>query len=101
MNEYGPPDLAVVAEAADGDQALRLALELEPDIVLLDLQMPGTPVLQMVPLLRERLPRTAVIIVTLLDPGEYRQLALMVGASDFVSKAALKTDLLPAIQHAA
>jgi DNA-binding NarL/FixJ family response regulator len=78
-------DMQVAGEARDGDQAIRLAAELTPDVVLLDIQMPGTDGITATRLiLAEGGPR--VIILTTFDLDEYVYEALRAGASGFLVK---------------
>jgi len=91
----------VVGTANGGQEALVKAQDLRPQVILLDLAMPDLPGLQAIPRLREVVPQTGIIALTLLDTSGYRQAALSAGADDFIPKAALNTDLLPAIQRLA
>jgi len=63
--------------------------------------MPGLSGLETIPLLRAMLPEASIIALTLLDAKVYRQATLAAGADDFVLKANLSTDLLPAIRRVA
>jgi two-component system nitrate/nitrite response regulator NarL len=91
----------VVGTANGGQEALTKTQTLRPQVILLDLAMPDLPGLQAIPRLRELSPQTGIIALTLLDTSGYRQAALSAGADDFIPKAALNTDLLPAIQRVA
>jgi DNA-binding NarL/FixJ family response regulator len=97
----GHEDLAVVGTARGGEEALKQARDLHPDVVLLDLAMPKLNGLGVIPHLRSTLPDMGIIVLTLLDASAYRQAALDAGADDFVSKTALVADLLPAIRRVA
>ena len=94
-------DVVVVGTGGGGEEALALAQDLQPDIVLIDLAMPGLTGLATIPLLRVMLPKVGIIALTVLDTNGYRQAALAAGADDFVAKASLDTDLLPAIRRVA
>jgi DNA-binding NarL/FixJ family response regulator len=94
-------DVAVVGAAGGGEEALALAEDLEPDIVLIDLAMPGLSGLETIPRLRAMLPAGGIIALTMLDTNSYWQAALAAGADDFVPKVSLDTDLLPAIRRVA
>jgi DNA-binding NarL/FixJ family response regulator len=94
-------DVVVVGTAGGGEEALALAEDQQPDIVLIDLAMPGLSGLATIPLLRIVLPEVGIIALTVLDTNGYRQAALAAGANDFVPKANLDTDLLPAIRRVA
>jgi DNA-binding NarL/FixJ family response regulator len=94
-------DVVVVGTAGGGEEALALAQDLQPDIVLIDLAMPDLSGLATIPLLRIVLPEVGIIALTVLDTNGYRQAALAAGANDFVPKASLDTDLLSAIRRVA
>lgn len=87
------PQIAVVGEAADGEQALRLALELAPDIVLMDIAMKGMNGLQATARLRQELPATRVIILSMHATGDYLQQALRAGAAGYILKEAATLEL--------
>ncbi|GAB3209478.1 response regulator [Marinactinospora thermotolerans] len=97
------PDIEVVAEAADGGEALRLAQELRPDVSLLDIRMPGLSGLEVVRRLSG--PGVAdplrVVMVTTFDIDEYVDDALENGASGFVLKSAGPALLVEAVRAAA
>jgi DNA-binding NarL/FixJ family response regulator len=94
-------DIVVVGAAGGGQEALALAQELQPDIVVIDLAMPGLSGLETIPRLRAVLPEVGIIALTVLDTNGYREAALAASANDFVPKATLDTDLLPAIRRVA
>ncbi len=92
-------DLMVVGAASCGDQALDLAPNLRPDVVLIDLAMPGLPGLETIPQLRALLPDARIITLTLMDTPSFRQAALDAGADAFVSKPTMRFELIPTIQR--
>ena len=92
-------ELTVIGVARGGEEALAQAQDLRPEVVLIDLNMPGLGGLETIPLLRAMPPEAGIIALTLLDPKVYRQAALAAGADDFVRKADLSADLLPAIRR--
>ena len=94
-------DIVIVGAAGGGEEALALAQDLQPDIVVIDLAMPGLSGLETIPLLRAMLPEVGIIALTVLDINSYWQAALAAGANEFVPKASLSTDLLPAIRRVA
>ena len=98
------PDLDVVGEASTGDETLRLAIELSPDLVLLDISMPGanTPGatgngIQTAARLREVAPATRVLILTMHEDKGLLREAVRAGASGYILKRAVEADLLTAI----
>ncbi|HSM57449.1 MAG TPA: response regulator transcription factor [Candidatus Sulfomarinibacteraceae bacterium] len=95
------PDMDVVGEASDGLQALQLAQELLPDVLLVDLEMPGMDGVDAVRRLAEKgLPSVAVII-SIYDSRENRRRARQAGAVAFVGKQQPTDVLLAAIRQAA
>lgn len=92
------PDIEVVGEAADATEAIEKAGALQPDIVLLDLTMPGTPGLEALGQIMEKAPATRVLILTMHDDEAYLRQALQAGASGYVLKKAADTDLISAIR---
>ncbi|WP_033218807.1 response regulator [Kitasatospora phosalacinea] len=95
------PDLTPVGEAADGDQAVRLALELQPDVVLMDVRMPGTDGIEATRQITRLCPRSRVLILTTFDLDEYAFAGLAAGASGFLLKNTRPEELLTAIRDVA
>jgi DNA-binding NarL/FixJ family response regulator len=93
------PDTEVIGEAADGEEAVRLARELHPGMVLMDISMPRMNGLEALRLTKQAWPDTKIIMVTIHDEEQYRAVATAGGADGFVLKKALGTDLLPAIRR--
>ncbi len=94
-------EVEVVGTLCRGDQAVAQARLLKPQIVLLDLSLPGLPGLQVIAQLRDAMPEIKVIVLTLLDIEAFRQGVLAAGAAAFVSKVNARTDLLSAIRAVA
>jgi len=98
----GKHDIAVVGDAADGDEGIRLALELKPDVVLMDLSMPhGKDGLTATAELKKQLPDTSVLILTMHDDDEYLFRAIQAGASGYILKSAPHEELVQAIHSVA
>ena len=95
----GEEGILVVGTAGSAEEALEKAKELQPQVILLDLVMPGMGGLNAIPRLRSMMPNVGVIVLTVLDAKAYREAADAAGADDFVAKASLYTDLIPAIQR--
>jgi two-component system, NarL family, nitrate/nitrite response regulator NarL len=99
IQEQYSPKLTLVGVAHDGYEALRQAKALQPQVVLLDLTMPGLSGLEVIPRLRAILPEVIIIILTGQRAEGYRRAALAAGADDFIAKATLATDIMPAIRR--
>jgi DNA-binding NarL/FixJ family response regulator len=95
------PDLELVGEAGDGEEALAVVERLQPDVVLMDVRMPGMDGVETTRRLVERGGRSRVIILTTFDLDEYAYAALRAGASGFLLKDAQPADLLSAIRAVA
>ena len=91
-------DLEVVGEAADGRAALDLAAQLRPDVVLMDIRMPGMDGLTATAQLTAAAPETKVLVLTTFHQDRYVFEALKAGAAGFVLKDVLAADLLAAIR---
>lgn len=94
-------DLAVVGQASNGVQGLRMALELVPDVILLDLVMPEMDGLQTLHELREAGVESRVIILTSYTDDQHVQPAINAGAIGYLHKNVMKAELLHAIRMAA
>ncbi|MEB1805860.1 MAG: response regulator transcription factor [Bacillaceae bacterium] len=95
----GKNDIEVVGEAAEGDEAIRKAQELKPDVILMDLSMPqGKGGLAATTEIKQLLPDTAVLVLTMHDDDEYLFNAIHAGASGYILKSSPHEDLLAAIQ---
>jgi DNA-binding NarL/FixJ family response regulator len=93
------PDIEVVGEAADGKQAIELAAKLSPDIIVMDLVMPGMNGMQAAQQLHTEYPDIKVLILSMYDDDEYVCQILKAGASGYVLKRAASDDLLRAIRE--
>jgi DNA-binding NarL/FixJ family response regulator len=92
------PDLDVIGEAGDGASAVAIADSLHPDVVLMDIRMPGMDGIQATSLIVAARPQSRVLILTTFDLDEYVLAGLKAGASGFLLKDAPTTDLLTAIR---
>ena len=80
------PRLEVVACAGDGEEAIALAEELRPDVVMLDVVMPGMDGFEAARRIRQRLPYTAVVLISGLEQDDWERRAAEVGASVWMTK---------------
>ena len=92
------PDLELVGEATDGVQALELARELEPDVILMDVRMPNLDGVEATRRLVESGTQARVLVLTTFDLDEYVYAAIRAGASGFLLKDVEPADLVDAIR---
>ena len=95
------PDIEVVGEARDGDEAVQQVADLKPDVVLMDVQMPGTDGIAATDTVARDHPDSRVLILTTFDDDAYLFAALKAGASGFLLKNCPPEDLVQAIRLAA
>lgn len=95
------PDFRVVGEASGGDEALQLVERVRPDVVLLDLKMPGTPGIDVCRAITEQRPETAVIILTAFLDSDMIYRCIQAGAKGYVVKDVERADLKRKIRAAA
>lgn len=91
------PNLVVVGEATDGEEAIRAAQELHPDIVLMDISMPGIDGLEATQRLLKVSPDTRVLMLTMHEDSAMLQAYLRAGASGYIIKRAAESELIDAI----
>ena len=94
-------DIEIVAEAADGEEAARLARRHRPDVVLLDVRMPGTDGLAVLGQLRSELPTAAVVMFSSYDNPTYIARAVALGAAGYLVKSATREEIIAGIRRAA
>ena len=95
------PDMEVVAEAADGAQAIALAEAFRPDVVVLDMAMPEVDGVQAVPEIVRRSPDTRILILSMYDEPRYVRNALRAGAHGYLLKNALDVGLAEGVRAVA
>jgi DNA-binding NarL/FixJ family response regulator len=95
------PDMKVVAEAGDGEQALESARRFDPDVVLMDIRMPGMDGIAAAEAILRNDPGVRIIMLTTFDLDEYVYDALRIGASGFLLKNGSPEDLVKAVRVAA
>ena len=91
-------DIAVVAEAANGNEAVRLAEQHRPDVAVLDVQMPGMTGIEATRQIKARVPGVRVLILTAYDEDPYVFALLQAGANGYILKSADADDLLQAVR---
>lgn len=90
--------LEVVGEAGDGEAAVALTVKLTPDVVLMDIAMPGVNGIEATRLIRQRCPQAAVLMLTMYDDETYLFAALEAGAAGYVLKNARGIELAAAVR---
>jgi DNA-binding NarL/FixJ family response regulator len=94
-------ELIVVGTAHDGQEALAQAEKLKPDVILLDLNMPGLSGLDAIPKLLQVAPQAKIIALTMMNLDAYQPIALAAGANGFVAKPDMGGDLIQTIRRVA
>jgi len=90
-------DIQIVAEASDGDEAIRMARTLLPDLAVIDLSMPGRDGIEVTKMLARELPKIKVLILTMHANEDYAVRMLQAGVCGFVGKGAASSELLAAV----
>ena len=84
--------------AKNGDEAVQKAIKLKPDVILLDIEMPKLDGLSACRLIREKVPTSEILILTVYQSLELARIAAESGAWGYISKALISKDLIPAIE---
>lgn len=93
------PDIEIVGEAANGRQALLLCSRLRPDLILMDVRMPEMDGLAATKEVKERFPKTSVMMLTMHENPDYLFEALKVGAAGYVLKDAPQDEIIEAVRR--
>ena len=94
-------EVKILGEASNGDEALKLAKKLKPDVVLLDIRMAGKDGLATLEKLRAELPTARVVMLSTFDNPTYVARAVAAGAHDYILKGASRSEIIAAITGAA
>ncbi len=92
------PDIEVVGEASDGNETVAKAAELIPDVLLLDIAMPGPGGIEVIRIIRAKKLPVAILVLTMYEDEGYLREALKVGAIGYIPKKAAETELISAIR---
>jgi len=95
------PDMQVVGEAGDGEEAIRLALELRPQVVVMDCALPRTNGLDATRHILEDLPETAILMLSMHSESTWVRQAIEAGAKGYILKNAMNLELGPAVRRVA
>jgi NarL family two-component system response regulator LiaR len=93
-------DIEVVGEAGDGLEGVRMAVELQPDVVLLDLSMPDCDGLEAIPALRRRVPQAAIVALSGFTADRMAQPVIASGAIAYLEKGVALSEIVDAIRLA-
>ena len=94
----GAEDMIVVAEAADGREAIRKAGEIQPDVAVVDISMPGLDGLEVVERIRAAHPKMAILVLTMHEEEQYVVRAISAGAGGYITKRAAADQLIKGIR---
>ena len=97
----GAGDIVVAGEAGDGDTAVQLAAELQPDVVIMDLQLPGRHGVDATRAIMASPPGPAVLVLTMFEDDDMVFSAMSAGAAGYLLKGADGTDIITAVRSAA
>ncbi|MGA7086939.1 MAG: response regulator transcription factor, partial [Candidatus Dormiibacterota bacterium] len=97
----GHPDLTVIGEASRGEEAIRLVLELGPQVVLMDMRMPGVNGIEATRQILAQAPDTKVVIVSAHEDEDYVREALAAGAVGYILKTAPARELVEGVRAVA
>lgn len=97
---YFEEDLEVVGEAGTGEEAVELAREVKPDVVLMDINLPGMDGIAATEIISVQVPETAIIIISIQGEQEYLKKAMAAGARDYLVKPFTSTDLAETVRRA-
>lgn len=92
------PDMEVVGEATDGDQALQEVPAVEPDVFLMDMTMPGCSGLQLIEKIRDRARRTRILVLSMHKEELYATRTIRAGAQGFITKTRPPLEIIEALQ---
>jgi DNA-binding NarL/FixJ family response regulator len=91
------PDWQVVGEAASGEEAIELTSKLQPDVILMDISMPGMGGLEATKVIRSAFPQIRILLLTLHDSPEWAETALLAGARGYALKSDSEGELMKAL----
>ncbi len=91
-------DIEIIGEASEGNEAIEKAQELDPDVIIMDIAMPGMDGLEAARRIKKKNTRVKILVLTQHDNREYVLSAIKVGVAGYVSKRALASELVSAIR---
>jgi pilus assembly protein CpaE len=94
-------DMEIIGQATNGIQAIQKAKQLQPDVIVMDVNMPDMDGITATAAIKREVPHTEIIILTVQDDIDYLRRSMMAGARDFLAKPPMIEDLISAIQRAA
>ncbi len=97
---YFEEDIEVVGEASNGEEAIQLCSSVKPDVVLMDINLPGMDGIQTSEIISVQVPETAIVIVSIQGEQEYMKKAMAAGARDYLVKPFTSNDLAETVRRA-
>src|SRR5215831_18093499 len=95
---HGEPDMVIVGEASNGPEAIEIFRSKRPDVALMDLQMPGLNGIDAIAAIRQEYPQARIIVLTTYEGDVLARRALKAGATGYILKDMIRTELLEAIR---
>lgn len=95
------PEISIIGEAGDGAEAIKLAGELQPRVVVMDCALPGTSGMDATKAIRSKWPEIAVLMLTMHSEDTWVRLAMEAGANGYILKSAVDLDLIQAVRKVA
>jgi DNA-binding NarL/FixJ family response regulator len=92
-------DIYITGEAGDGEEMLPMLESAQPDIILLDISLPGLNGIELIPIIREKYPQMKILILSMYNADDYIFNAVRAGANGYLPKNSSKTELLNAIRQ--
>ena len=92
------PDIQILGEAENGEEIVNLALQLKPDLIIMDVHMPDMDGIIATRMIKEKLPQTKIIMASIHDISEYRNAASKIGTDMYMLKRNIYNKLYPAIK---
>ena len=99
IETFTAPGIEVIGEVGSGEMAVAEVQALQPDIVIMDIHLPGIDGLKATQLIKEKMPKVQVVLLSTNDEPEYRKASVELGAAGFITKDKVVLDMVPLLQN--